>query len=211
MIFLEVSKVGIIGGTFDPIHYGHLIAAQWAKDKFNLDLVIFIPAANPPHKDSKEVLDKSYRYTMVNLAIDDNENFTISDYEMKKNGKSYTVETLKHYKEVYGQAELFFIMGLDSLLSLDTWKDVEGLIDLCTFIVATRPGYIIDHNNTIYDKLPNRIWDKVVYLEIPDIEISSSLIRDRVGQGKSIKYLVPDAIEKYIYDNNIYGDVYDKS
>lgn len=210
MILLFNSKIGIIGGTFDPIHYGHLIAAEWAKDELNLDKIIFIPAANPPHKELQEILDEKYRYLMVSLAIKDNKNFTISDHEIQRGGKSYTIDTLKHFKKVYPNSELFFIMGFDSLLSLPTWKDVEGLEELCTFIVATRPGYTLDQNDNIYDKLPSGIGDKVVFLEIPEIEISSSLIRERVRKGKSIKYLVPEAIEKYIYDNNIYGEENDK-
>lgn len=210
MILLFNSKIGIIGGTFDPIHYGHLIAAEWAKDELNLDKIIFIPAANPPHKELQEILDEKYRYLMVSLAIKDNKNFTISDHEIQRGGKSYTIDTLKHFKKVYPNSELFFIMGFDSLLSLPTWKDVEGLVELCTFIVATRPGYTLDQNDNIYDKLPSGIGDKVVFLEIPEIEISSSLIRERVRKGKSIKYLVPEAIEKYIYDNNIYGEENDK-
>ncbi|NLB88154.1 MAG: nicotinate-nucleotide adenylyltransferase, partial [Syntrophomonadaceae bacterium] len=151
------SKIGIIGGTFDPIHYGHLVAAEWAKEELNLDKVVFIPAANPPHKEAQEIADEKYRYLMVSWAIKDNQDFVISDHEIQRGGKSYTVDTLKHFKKVYPGSELFFIMGLDSLLSLHTWKDVEGLMELCTFIVATRPGYAIDSNDEIYAKLPKGI------------------------------------------------------
>lgn len=200
------GKIGIIGGTFDPIHHGHLIAAQWAKEELNLDKVIFIPAANPPHKEGQEILDEKYRYIMVSLAIKDNPHFTVSDHEIQRGGKSYTIDTLKHFKKVYPDSELLFIMGLDSLLSLDTWKDVEGLMQLCTFVAATRPGYDIDKSEKIFEKLPPGIKDKIIFLEIPELEISSTLIRDRVRQGKSIKYLVPEVIEQYIYENNIYGE-----
>ncbi len=206
-----MNKVGIIGGTFDPIHFGHLIAAQWAKDALNLEQVIFIPAAEPPHKDVNEVSDKNYRFNMVSLAIRNNAGFILSDLEIRRSGNSYTVDTLKHFRQLYPQAQLFFIMGLDALLQLDTWKDVEVLIELATFVVATRPGYKIEPDDSIYNKLPRSIENKVIYLEIPGVEISSSLIRQRLRQGKSIKYLVPAAVENYIYDNNIYGEVYDKS
>lgn len=204
---MENSKIGIIGGTFDPIHYGHLIAAQWAKEELNLDKVIFMPAANPPHKESQKITDEKYRYAMVSLAIKDNRDFLISDHEIKRGGKSYTIDTLKHFKKVYPDSELYFIMGLDSLLSLNTWRDVEGLMKLCTFVVATRPGYAIEPDDKIYEKLPEGIGEKVRFLEIPGIEISSTLIRERLKQGKSIKYLVPEVIERFIYENNIYGEM----
>ncbi|HZK44110.1 MAG TPA: nicotinate-nucleotide adenylyltransferase [Syntrophomonadaceae bacterium] len=207
---MTVNKVGIIGGTFDPIHCAHLVVAEWAKDELGLDFVIFVPAANPPHKDFDEVLDKSYRFKMVELALRGNEDFVISDFEMQRSGKSYTIDTIKYFKRLYPQTELFFIMGIDSLFYLDTWKDVEELIDLCKLIVATRPGYVMEDNHVFYDKLPQRVWDKTTFIEIPELEISSRVLRQRVRENKSIKYLVPESIEKYIKDNNIYGESDDK-
>lgn len=205
MIILALDKIGIIGGTFDPIHYGHLIAAEWAKDEYNLNKIIFMPAAEPPHKNIDEVLDKNYRYNMVKVAIGDNPDFEISDYEMKKSGKSYTFATLKYFKTIYPHSQLYFIIGLDSLLNIDTWKNVEELFNLATFLVATRAGYNLEKNHPIYSKLPKYAWDKISFYKIPEIGISSSNIRQRVREEKSIKYLIPDVVEKYILENNIYG------
>lgn len=205
MIILALDKIGIIGGTFDPIHYGHLIAAEWAKDEYNLNKIIFMPAAEPPHKNIDEVLDKNYRYNMVKVAIGDNPDFEISDYEMKKSGKSYTFATLNYFKTIYPHSQLYFIIGLDSLLNIDTWKNVEELFNLATFLVATRAGYNLEKNHPIYSKLPKYAWDKISFYKIPEIGISSSNIRQRVREEKSIKYLIPDVVEKYILENNIYG------
>lgn len=201
-----MERIGVIGGTFDPIHLGHLIAAQWAQCELKLDKVIFVPAAIPPHKDNDEVLDQEYRYNMVKLATKSNEKFEVSDIELQREGSSYTVDTLKHFGQIYPKTQLFFIMGLDALLGLDTWKDVDELIELANFVVTTRPGYIIKPHDEIYDKLPWRFWSKVIYLEIPGMEISSSLIRQRLRQDKSIKYLVPEVIQDYILKNKIYGE-----
>lgn len=201
-----MERIGIIGGTFDPIHLGHLIAAQWAQCELKLDKVIFVPAAIPPHKDNDEVLDPKHRYKMVKLATEGNKVFDLSDIELQREGRSYTVDTLKHFRQTYPKTQLFFIMGLDALLGLDTWKDVDELIGLANFVVTTRPGYIIKPHDEIYDRFPWAFWSKVIYLEIPGMEISSSLIRQRLKLGKSIKYLVPQVIESYILKNKIYGD-----
>ena len=205
MGIITVVKLGIIGGTFDPIHYGHLIAAEWAKEVYDLHKIIFVPAYHPPHKESNAISDKEYRYNMVELAIAENPDFTISDYEIKKVGTSYTIDTLNYFKIIYPNSQLYFIAGLDSLLNLPTWKDVAEILALSTFIVATRAGYNIKPDDDVYKNLPNNAKEKISFYKIPTLEISSSAIRKRISQKKSIKYLVPERVEKYILENNLYG------
>lgn len=201
-----MDKIGIMGGTFNPIHYGHLIAAEWAKIEYKLDIVIFVPAANPPHKDMAEVLNKDDRYNMVEKAIAGNQDFTISDFEMQKEGKSFTIDTLEHFKGIYPKGDLYFIIGYDAFLDLHTWKNYERLFDLSTFIVATRTGYTQKQPRPTHGHLSEEIVNKINFFEIPEVGISSSGIRQRVRQNKSIKYLVPERVEKYIFTNNIYGE-----
>ncbi len=205
MVVLALEKIGIMGGTFNPIHYGHLIAAEWAKIEHQLDIVIFVPAANPPHKDMAKVLNKEDRYNMVERAIASNQNFTISNFEMQREGKSFTVDTLEYFKKIYPKSDLYFIIGYDAFLDLHTWKNFVKLFDLSTFIVATRTGYTQKQSWPRHSHLPKTILDKIKFFEIPEVGISSSDIRQRVRQNKSIKYLVPEAVEKYIFTNNIYG------
>ncbi|NLJ71540.1 MAG: nicotinate-nucleotide adenylyltransferase [Syntrophomonadaceae bacterium] len=202
---MTVTKLGIIGGTFNPIHYGHLIAAEWAKEVYDLHKIIFVPAYHPPHKSFNKIADKNYRYTMVQKAILDNSHFDISDYEIKQAGTSYTIDTLNYFKTIYPSSQLYFIAGLDSLLNLHTWKNVAGILSLSTFIVATRAGYNINFDDDVYRNLPDNAKEKISFYKIPALEISSSMIRERISQKKSIKYLVPERVEKYIIENNLYG------
>lgn len=141
------KAIGILGGTFDPVHYGHLVAAQYAAYGFNLDRVIFMPAAHPPHKNAADVLEAKHRLAMLQLAIADNPVFEMSTLEIDRSGVSYTIDTIESMRRAYTDADLFFIMGMDSLYILDTWKDVQRLVTLCRFIVVTRPNYHLDRND----------------------------------------------------------------
>lgn len=187
-------KIGILGGTFNPIHIGHLILAEEARDRLKLDKVIFMPVYIPPHKNSSELIKATARYSMCLLAIKNNSHFQVSKLEIEREGKSYSVETLKEIRKQYGKdTELFFLTGSDSLRELFSWKDVNDIFKLSQFVVAERPGYPIE-------KLPREV--KVVL--ITPIEVSSSLIRERVREGKSIRYLVTDEVRDYIIKNNLY-------
>jgi nicotinate-nucleotide adenylyltransferase len=188
-------KIALFGGTFNPIHYGHLLLAEISYDEFKLDKVIFIPSGQPPHK--LESGFKIHRYNMVKLAIGKNKHFMVSDYEIKKNTITYTYDTIKYFKQKYYGHDIYFLIGLDLLLEMHTWKGKETVLDLCTFLVGTRPNYPIS-------KVPLRIRSKVNLFKLPLFDISSTEIRERIRQNKTIKYLVPEPVEKYIFKNKLY-------
>ncbi len=198
---------GILGGTFDPIHYGHLIAAYYACIALELDKVLLIPAANPPHKEIKQVLAAEHRYRMVELAIETNPHLEVSPLEMERAGPSYTVDTLSYLKANHPEVEFFLIVGADSLFHMHSWHRIGNLAELCRFIIVNRPGYRIDRSNPLLNQLPNIIWDKMQQADIPDINVSSSEIRLRVAAGKPIRYLLPIAVEEYIVRQGLYREV----
>lgn len=199
-----MKSLGIMGGTFDPIHYGHLIAAECARVEYALERVIFVPAKTPPHKDAAGILDGDDRYFMVKIAVKDNPAFEVSDLELKRGGISYTVDTVRHFQSQYPGIDIYFIMGLDSLLIIDTWKDVDQILSICRFIVVTRPGYNMDNDEELKAKLPRDLWERLFFMQIPGLDISSSDIRYRIGAGKPIKYMLPPEVESYIRKNRIY-------
>ncbi len=190
------ERIGIIGGTFNPIRYGHLFIASEAKESFDLDRVIFVPCHQPPHKGDSELAGGEDRYRMVMLAVESNPDFVVSSTELDRGGKSYSIETVDEFQGKYGaDSRIYFIIGMDSLGELSTWKDIEKLAGRCRFIVAVRP-------NWEHERSP---WDEVCHLmETPGLEISSTDIRNRVKSGRSIKYLLPEAVEEYIYDHRLY-------
>lgn len=194
--------LGIIGGTFDPIHLGHLIIAEEARYRFRLDRVIFIPAGAPPHKPNQPVTDKEHRFNMTVLATEDNPAFEASRIEIDRSGPSYAVDTLAELKRIYGEdTRLFFIMGVDAILEILTWHQPEMLINLCRFIAATRPGYDFAD---VKEKLPVDYLERITFMESPGVDISSTELRNRAASGKPVKYMVPRAVEKYITDNGLY-------
>ncbi|MFH0839352.1 MAG: nicotinate-nucleotide adenylyltransferase [Candidatus Omnitrophota bacterium] len=187
-------RIGILGGTFNPIHAGHLILAEEALGKLCLDKVIFVPTFIPPHKSDEDLVDPNHRYRLIELAIKDNPNFEISDIELKRRGKSYSIDTLRQFKKRFGKfTKLFFITGSDSLGELFSWKDINDIFKLSQFVVANRPGYPVKG-------LPK----EAELVLITPIEISSSQIRKRIKEGLSIRYLVPDSIWHYIIKKRLY-------
>ncbi|MGB9812516.1 MAG: nicotinate-nucleotide adenylyltransferase [Thermovenabulum sp.] len=194
-----------MGGTFDPIHYGHLVAAEEARINFNLSKVIFIPAGNPPHKKDYKVTDSEHRYIMTALAVNSNPYFEVSRVEVDREGYTYTVDTLKWFREKYDDSvELFFISGADAILDILTWKKVEEVLKYCTFIAATRPGYTSEQLERKVKEVKNLYGKEIFILEVTGMAISSTDIRKKVKNGQSIKYLVPEAVEYYIIKNNLY-------
>jgi nicotinate-nucleotide adenylyltransferase len=196
-----LKRIGVFGGTFNPPHTAHLIMAESVKEQVHLDKVLFIPSANPPHKDADDLIDAGIRLEMVKQAIAANSGFEASDIEIKQseNGKSYTVNTLMALREKYKdeQVKLYLIIGIDQLIELHTWKDPGKLFFLSEVVVINRPGFFIE-------KVNNEYSNRVLYVPVPNIDISSTEIRHRVREGKSIKYLVPETTEKFITENKLY-------
>lgn len=187
-------RIGILGGTFNPVHNGHLILAEEISFKLKLDRVVFIPTFIPPHKSRQGIIEAKDRYNMIKLAIRNNLKFSIFDIEIKAKAKSYTVETLNKLKsEVYNKDKLFFITGSDSLKELSSWKDLDKIFKLAKFVIVRRPEYPL--------KSPPK---EAICLDITQIGISSSLIRNRIKNKKSIRYLAPEKVREYIIKNNLY-------
>ena len=200
----EKKKVGILGGTFDPIHVGHLMTAEAVRDEYHLDKVIFIPAAVPPHKQNQDVTEAMHRYVMTVLATCSNPNFEVSDIEMNRPGPSYTIDTIRELLERFGEdTEFYFITGADAIQEIHTWDRIEELLEMCHFIGASRQGCLPDGNQikASFGELGKR---KIHRLETPELEISSTDIRNRIKKGYSIKYIVPTAVEQYIYKQGLY-------
>jgi nicotinate-nucleotide adenylyltransferase len=200
-----LKSLGILGGTFNPIHIGHLIAAQEAMCAYNLDKVVFIPNRTPPHRITETgILNAEDRFEMVSTAISSNPRFFSSRIEIDRPEISYTYETVKELARIYPGTELYFISGMDSLLDYE-WKNLEELLDgLKLFICVTRPGYNRKDLESKLDNIVNGRKNKIQFLEIPDVHISSSLIRKRIREGKSIKYLVPEEVESFIAARSLY-------
>ena len=186
-----------MGGTFNPPHIGHLICAEEVCDHFKFDRVIFVPSARPPHKNNDEILDAQHRYMMTLLATQANPHFEVSHIELDRPGRSYSIETVREFKRIYEDAEIYWIVGADSILEMSLWKDVDELLSICEFIAINRPGYDLGQAD-------QRFLNKVQLFKVTDVDVSSSEIRRRLMQGKSIKYLVPPAVESYIHENRLY-------
>ena len=199
------NKIGIMGGTFDPIHNGHLIIAENSRIKFGLDEIIFIPTGMPAHKIKNGIASDNYRYEMVLLSINSNPYFSISSLEMNREGITYTIDTIKYLMSKNENTEYYFIMGSDSLYNFNKWKDYKELLNLCKFIVAKRPNQ--NDNKKLREKvkeLNNISSNSIQILESPMIDISSTDIRERISFNKSIKYLVPETVELYIEKHGLY-------
>lgn len=197
-------NIGIMGGTFSPIHNGHLILSEYIREELNLDKIIFIPTGIPPHKELEHVLDGYTRKEMLELAIDPNPYFSISTIEIDRNSTSYTIDTVTQLKEIYPFDNLFMIIGADSLLSLHMWKDFQKLIVMTDFVVADRYGAYDHEVLSSIEELNSKFNGKIMRVDTPIIEISSTDIRKRIKSDLSIKYLVPESVERYIIDNNLY-------
>lgn len=196
----KIIKLGIMGGTFNPIHQGHLVAAEIIRDEFKLNEVLFVPSGKPPHKDNNEIASPRHRWMMTLLATATNDYFSTSSIEIERKGESYTYDTIVSLKKIYGEkTECYFITGADAIAQISTWHKVENLPSLAKFIAASRPGYKLD-----MEKIEPSFRKSTYLIEIPALAISSTEIRKRVKEGKTIKYLVPEVVEKYIYKNNLY-------
>lgn len=201
---IRMNKVGIMGGTFDPIHNGHLFLAEHAYEKAKLDYVLFMPTMNPPHKADIKVESAEHRLNMVRLAIEDNPHFRLSDLEFQRHGITYTSDTLKVLKEKNPDTEYYYIVGGDSLMMMDRWMDPQTVFDLSTIVVGARKHYSENALENKVKQLEDTFNGRILVLDMPLIEVSSVNIRERVESGKSIRYYVPDAVMSYINDNKLY-------
>lgn len=193
------KKIGLFGGTFDPIHTGHLIVAEIIRDDLNLDRIIFVPTRKHPFKKSSFISDESHRSKMIAIAIRNNRHLGVSDIELKTDRIAYTVDTVKEFREDYpeGSGDIYFLMGMDNLNQFHLWKDPDLLVEMCRIVVFTRPGFEPAREAKKY--LPH-----IRIIQIPLLEISSTQIRKRVKSGQTIRYLVPRDVESYILRNKLY-------
>ena len=217
--------IGIFGGTFNPVHYGHLRIAEELREACHIEMVVFVPSYLPPHKDDLNLVSSEDRLEMVSLAIEDNPFFDVSDVEVRRKGMSYSIETLKELISLYGKGTILsFIVGIDAFLEITTWKDYNKLFDLSNFVITGRPGY---NKEQLREDLPPEISESIfcddedgyhtltesskdsagfsiVYLETTQLDISSSMLRKRIQEEKTIKYLVPPEVEDYIKVHRLY-------
>ena len=198
-------RLGVFGGTFDPVHYGHLVAAEEVRYRLRLDKVLFVPAGMPPHKLDHDITPTRHRLAMLELAIASNPGFALSRVDIDRHGPCYTVDTLALLHQEYGPGtELFFLMGMDSLAEILTWKEPERLIRLAQIVVVGRPGFQADVDEL--DKVLPGAAERISIVDTPLMEVSSSDIRQRVREGAPIRYQVPEAVEAYIRAHRLYLD-----
>lgn len=195
--------IGILGGTFDPVHIGHLRMADAVYKCMNLEQVMFIPAYVAPHKVGMDIAPADDRYAMTKLAIEPYSYFTVSDLELRRSGVSYTVDTLRELHRQYPEKQLYFIIGADSVEQLHTWNNIEEMLQLATFIGAGRPGYegIMDN---VVKNLGEEARQHIMLLNTPEYDVSSTDIRERIREGASLMNLVPKVVEDYIYAHGLY-------
>ena len=195
----DAARIGIMGGTFDPIHHGHLVAASEVADRFQLDEVVFVPTGNPWQKAGRTITAAEDRYLMTVIATASNPRFSVSRVDIDRGGPTYTMDTLRDLREQFPNAQLYFITGADALSSIMSWRDWEHMFELAEFVGVTRPGYELSE-----DMFPEEIQRRVHLIEIPAMAISSTYCRERSGQGRPVWYLVPDGVVQYIGKNQLY-------
>ena len=196
----QARRIGVMGGTFDPIHHGHLVAASEVADRFNLDEVIFVPTGQPWQKAGKTISPAEDRYLMTVIATASNPRFSVSRVDIDRDGPTYTIDTLRDLREQFPDEELYFITGADALASIMSWHDWEEMFQLAEFVGVTRPGYDLRE-----DMLPADIQKRVHLVEIPAMAISSTDCRARAAEDRPVWYLVPDGVVQYITKNALYA------
>jgi len=190
-------NIGILGGTFNPPHMGHLIVAEYVREELSLDKVLFVPSAISPHKQHLEIVDAHHRVAMLECAIEGNSYFAISEIETRRGGISFTIDTLKALREKYTGDKLFLLIGMDNLVEFHSWRMPDRILEMATLVVMTRPEVGGINPEILLD-------GRARVCAVPEIAISSSEIRTRVKEGRSIRYMVPPPLEAYIISNNLY-------
>lgn len=201
-----MARVGIMGGTFDPVHHGHLVTAEEARVQFTLEHVYFVPNRFPPHKQLDQVTDPEHRFRMTNLAVRTNPRFSVSRLEIDRRGPSYTIDTLLALRAEHSARDLYYITGADAILQIvrGEWERSPELLTLCQFIAASRPGFPIDVHDLRRYNVTRQHLDNLHVMEIPALSISSTDIRRRVAEGRPIRYLLPDEVAAYIAEHGLY-------
>lgn len=201
------DRLGIMGGTFDPVHIGHLVIAEAAREKLGLQEVIFIPTGTPPHKSFRSVTDGRHRLEMVKRAIKDNPYFAVSGIEVSRKGPTYTVDTLKKLREVYGdECNIYLVIGADTVWDLLNWKQYERVFRLCSFAAVARPGYDMLKTIRHIELLERHFLADIQVVEAPLTDLSSTDIREKIARGESVRYLIPEPVREYIMRNGLYHD-----
>lgn len=188
-----MKRIGILGGTFNPVHTGHLTIAEAVREKFRLDQVIFVPCYLPPHKSGKNVIASRYRLEMVRRAVQGNPYFAVSVFEARRKEKSYSIHTVRHFHQKYPGAKIFFIIGGDHLSALHTWKRIEEIVKIVSFVAVYRPGF-----------KKGSCGIKAKSIIIPGVHTSSSDIRRRIAAGRTVRYLIPENVLRYIQEHKLY-------
>lgn len=211
-------KIGIFGGTLNPIHFGHLRSAEEVREAFPLDKVLFVPSAFPPHKRKEDLESPQHRIEMARIALEGNPCFDFSDMEVRRGGFSYSVDTVEEVRKEMPDADIYFILGVDAFFEIDSWKDYRRFLSLCNFIIVTRPGY---ERKSLAESLPLEVRGEFCYdaltgcyshtsghclhfLEVTLLDISSTEIRKRLKTERSVKYLLPHEVERYIREKGLY-------
>ncbi|PWK16024.1 nicotinate-nucleotide adenylyltransferase [Tumebacillus permanentifrigoris] len=197
-------RLGIFGGTFDPIHIGHLVVAQVALEEASLDRVLFVPAGVNPLKVGRSITDGSHRLAMVQRALQDCPQFTVTSWELDRPGPSFTVETVLHVREQYPDAELFLIIGADNLRLLPKWKSVENILEQVTILALNRPGEDLKSSCQMMLALYPHINEQIRIVDMPGLDISSTWLRDRLVKNLSVKHLLPAEVIRYSEENKLY-------
>jgi len=200
---VDVSRLGVFGGTFDPPHYGHLAAAEEAGEVLGLERVLFLPTGEPPHKQGESISSVAHRVRMVELAIADNPRFALSRVDVDRPGPSYTVDTLALLQAAHGPTELYFICGMDMLASFRAWHQPERVLAECQLVAVTRPGYPDVDLAALERALPGA-RARIHLLRAPGVDVSSTELAERAAAGRSLRYLTPPAVIAYIHDHDLY-------
>jgi nicotinate-nucleotide adenylyltransferase len=219
---MQKERMGLLGGTFNPVHEGHVRAAREVQQRFGLDRILFIPSYIPPHKRTRDMASPEDRYAMVELAVLGNPHFLASSIEIEAKQKSYSIITLNKIKKTYPDAWVFFILGIDAFLEIETWKSYQEVLEQCHFIVTSRPGYLLaEARNVLPEAFAARILEvgdsgpvgeelfrrfRIFLLSIQALDVSSTEIRRRIRQGQSVKGFVPEAVEVYIKKEKLYQE-----
>ncbi|MCA8985201.1 MAG: nicotinate-nucleotide adenylyltransferase [Planctomycetaceae bacterium] len=197
-------RIGIFGGTFDPVHLAHLLLAETCREECGLDQVRFVPASRPPHKETEGISSPRQRLTMLDFATSGIPEFVVDPREIKRGGISFTCETLAEFREEFPGDELFFLMGSDSLRDLPTWREPETIAGLATLVAVNRGPISVAQMQAWLEPLPDVVRRAVRFVEMPSVSISASDLRLRVSAGKSIRFLTPRPVERYIVEQRLY-------